>query len=637
MSALEGEVVICSQQKEAGVSLRVFGDEFYARYESLEGYTVLYDVDIGKYCYALLIRGHLVSSGIPNNQDPPVEVTKHLQEDSLVRALNFDQEYSRIRPTETRDDDDETARVLGRDSGLLTGRKLHQGHVKGLTILVNFNDIKTPITRDEVDAMMNGENYSDHGNFSSVKHYFELMSSGKMSYSNKVVGPIELPNNRSFYIQHSFVKEVVDMAVNQFDLDMSEFDSKGEGVVDAINILYAGKPQYAGSLWPQNSRLRLQYGHTRTHFYMLTGLGDKKSDLNIGTICHENGHMLCRFPDLYDYGTRDNDQVKSNGLGRYCLMSSGNNLNNGKTPSPLSPYLRDLAGWSQTVVSLNEEAEFVAKAADYGRLLKFETRDANEYFLVENRQKQGLDAFIPSQGLAIYHCDILGSNEWQQGSTNKHYQAALLQADGRRDLEERSNRGDGGDLFKPGPNILISDETSPHTRHWDGTHSGLKITNLRQQGNDILFTTGEAVVVVPDPVIINNHDEIIIGESSPHLFIPDVAASGVDDFIELDLSVDDLVKQVVVTVDISHSYVGDLLIKLASPQGTEVTLLDKSELGSQQDLQRRFDQNTNPSLKQLLDEAAQGIWTLNVSDHARVDVGRLNSWSIEVTHSSLFD
>ena len=59
----------------------------------------------------------------------------------------------------------------------------------------------------------------------------------------------------------------------------------------------------------------------------------------------------------------------------------------------------------------------------------------------------GLDRGLPASGLAVYHCDILGSNELQQGTAAKHYQCALLQADGRRDLELNVNRGDGADLY----------------------------------------------------------------------------------------------------------------------------------------------------------------------------------------------
>ena len=148
------------------------------------------------------------------------------------------------------------------------------------------------------------------------------------------MGPVTLSRNRSHYIDHSLVKEALDLVVAD-GVDLSQFDSLDDGIVDAVTFLYAGESVYQGDLWPHNFTRRLFYGSVRTHFYMLTGLGSESSDLRIGTICHELGHMLCRFPDMYDYGKRDGDFERSQGIGRYCLMGSGNHLDNRRTPSPV--------------------------------------------------------------------------------------------------------------------------------------------------------------------------------------------------------------------------------------------------------------------------------------------------------------
>ena len=55
---------------------------------------------------------------------------------------------------------------------------------------------------------------------------------------------------------------------------------------------------------------------------------------------------------MYDYGERDNDSVSSAGIGSYCLMGSGNHNDNGRAPSPVCAYLRDLAGWCDNEIDL---------------------------------------------------------------------------------------------------------------------------------------------------------------------------------------------------------------------------------------------------------------------------------------------
>ena len=75
--------------------------------------------------------------------------------------------------------------------------------------------------------------------------------------------------------------------------------------------------------------------------------------------------------------------------------------------------------------------------------------------------QSGSTAICPTRGLAVYHCDTLGSNEWQDGTRNEHYQCALLQADGHLDLENNRNPGDPGDLFQAQAGVVLSDTTMP--------------------------------------------------------------------------------------------------------------------------------------------------------------------------------
>lgn len=499
MSAITGEILTFSQEKGPDVKLRVFGDEFYSRYENLNGYTVVYDVDLGRFCYAYLIKGEFVSSGVDLSRAPPEKIWRHLKESEQVRNDKFEARYVKMNPPAEPYQPTATLKTFGPNKGLLEGRRLSEGDIKGLTILVQFKDVKSTVTREDVDRMLNGENYTENGNFCSVREYFQLMSGGKLNYTNVVVGPVTLSKNRQYYVAHLLVEEALDLAIAS-GVNLKEFDSRGEKIVDAINFLYAGQTQYIGELWPHNYYLDLSRGDMKTHFYMLSSLGRSKEDLSIGTLCHENGHMLCRWPDIYDYGVRDGDFEKSAGLGYYCLMSAGNHNNSGRTPSPVCAYLRYLVGWCDNVVLLDKPGEYQVAHGDYNTAYIFKSRKChdeefcNEFFLIENRSQLSLDKYIISSGLAVYHCDTLGSNEWQGGTPTKHYQCGLLQADGHLDLETNRNMGDETDLFKETAGITISHNTLPSSNLWDGSESGLIISNISAPGQIITFQVGTSGV-----------------------------------------------------------------------------------------------------------------------------------------------
>jgi hypothetical protein len=136
-----------------------------------------------------------------------------------------------------------------------------------------------------------------------------------------------------------------------------------------------------------------------------------------------------------------------------------------------------LAGWPKRI-RVNSPKKYEISQGDYSSVYIYETDDINEYFLIENRHRQNLDSHLPSSGLAIYHCDTLGSNEWQGGTANEHYQCGLLQADGHLDLERNLNSGDSDDLFDDITGVAVSHSTSPSTLLWDGSDSGLSIKNI---------------------------------------------------------------------------------------------------------------------------------------------------------------
>jgi hypothetical protein len=102
--------------------------------------------------------------------------------------------------------------------------------------------------------------------------------------------------------------------------------------------------------------------------------------------------------------------------------------------------------------------------------------------------------------------------------------------------------------------------------------------------------------------------------------IPDNAPAGVTSTITVPDT--GTVGTVKVTLDISHTYRGDLKVVLAH-DGRTVTLHDQTG-GYEDDLKLTLDAAA------LAGSALGGAWTLTVSDNASYDTGTLNGWSVEI-------
>ena len=85
MSAIRGERVSLGQADGSEVELLVWGDEWYSIYETPEGYTAVYDGDLGLFTYAKVTDGRLESTGIAVTEPPPTGLTPHLRESADAR------------------------------------------------------------------------------------------------------------------------------------------------------------------------------------------------------------------------------------------------------------------------------------------------------------------------------------------------------------------------------------------------------------------------------------------------------------------------------------------------------------------------------------------------------------------------
>jgi hypothetical protein len=210
--------------------------------------------------------------------------------------------------------------------------------------------------------------------------------------------------------------------------------------------------------------------------------------LTLGTYCHENGHMLCDFPDLYDKtGTPQNPSFRSSGIGAYCLMCAGGNVNR-RNPTQVCAYLKRQAGWANSVTTIARGLSSTARAGANDFFIH--VKNSAEYFIIENRHndKSGRDAALPDSGLTIWHVDELGNNSNEDMTPASHYECSLEQADGEFDLERGEGSGDARDLFHAGWKDKFADSTQPSSKWWDGTPSGLVVRDIGAAGAGITFS-----------------------------------------------------------------------------------------------------------------------------------------------------
>jgi M6 family metalloprotease-like protein len=490
-----GREMILTQPDGTTVPVRAWGNQHHAVFRTLDGYPVIRNRATGYHEFAAVDAEYKLKSvglraGIDRRPSSPQATTSFSpwQMQTMARSnAGLPEGTSRWRVRSERKRRRAAGSVL---DGLRAAPPSREtvGKFVGLCILVEFPDVRGTIDPKEVDRFLNSEGYTGFGNAGSVREYFRDVSQGKVEYTNIVTVYIRTKHARSYYTDPAVEQPVrtyeligealAQLRAEKFDFTRLTVDS--ENYVYAMNIYYAGEcvNNWAEGLWPHcynlDSPLEVAPG-VKLNDYQITDMGD---ELTLGTICHENGHMICDFPDLYDYG------ANSAGAGDYCLMCGGGNANP-KNPTHVGAYLKFRAGWANAVNSLTRGAS-VSIPARSNHFCLFQ-KDQREYFIFENRQQTGRDSALPSAGLAIWHVDEAGSNNNEQSTAASHYECALKQADGKYDLEHNTNYGDKADLFPNGNRSAFDDTTAPSSRWWNGQQSGLAIRNIVDHGSSISF------------------------------------------------------------------------------------------------------------------------------------------------------
>jgi M6 family metalloprotease-like protein len=522
----EGRPITFTQPNGKKLKLRVFGDEHYARTETLDGHTVVYNAARNQYNYATVVADGSAFSAVGKAVGGPVPagLTKHadlsvakIGELERASRQRFDQGRTQRWDNQVKNYQAAKAAKAGPNANSQKAAAQVVGRKVGLTILVQFpNDPRTkgadpvnfPTNRAKAERYCNEPGYSDDGNSGSIRDYFYDQSLGKLTYTQSVTQIVTMPKPRNFYNFSDYpannvpfldvtepVKLIIAEAVSRLkaaNYDFTNLTVNANGEALATNIFFAGSDSgvFGRGLWPHNSRIPPVSVGTAARPVFLSNYQITNADssaLVIGTFCHENGHLLLGYPDIYA------NTGEGQGVGRHCLMGSGNYLNDSKTPAPINAYFKDIVGWANITEyeTGNSRAVFLPTTGNVAyRLRKVGTPTEN--FIVENRGPGDKWAqFSPDKGIVIWHIDetIRGNYFYQ---LEPHYGISVIQADGDRDLELNQNRGDSDDYFDILSNGEFSDSTFPEASWYDATPSGLSLKVAGPVGVSTLVQFGQA-------------------------------------------------------------------------------------------------------------------------------------------------
>lgn len=354
----------------------------------------------------------------------------------------------------------------------------------------------------------------------------ETWSANSGAVNDGVVGPVTVSTfTSSSDVTWSNSLAIVTKAVQAADsyVNFASFDTDGDGVLapDELHLLVylAGdETSYASSslprAWAHETWQRPYMTGLAADGVKLTGYCCCGSEFNgskmaeMGPMTHELGHDL-GLPDLYDVdGTTSGYWF---GLGGFSLMASGSwGGYDGDVPVHIDGFLKSWLGWASvtTLTAPGDRAVSLAAAKGSNAVLRLNVTGSQEFFIIENRQRSGYDAGLPSSpspakgGLAIYHCD--GAILTAANIREENYVNTSSSSPGIR-LEEASTSygtlsqnpntasydpSNDKFFFRSSNNGTFSASSTPNSNLKTGTASNIALTSISESATTMTLNVG---------------------------------------------------------------------------------------------------------------------------------------------------
>lgn len=501
------------------ISVNVNANGRFTSYTLSDGTPLVRQTD-GRFCYARLSDGRILSSGIEAHEasgrstmETQWLASRNVDAQSVAEALAARYPCQPLSRT--------TRSFNVSNNGLGTFGESGSGAVSSIgspvipVVMVEFADreFEATSTDEKFSRYFNEQGYADEqGSRGSVRDYFVAQSNGAFQPEFRIVARVKTDEGRAAYgangedgqvdpASRTFAAHVVEKA-EAAGVDFSAYATNGK--LPLVAIVFAGPGEQSSTeegcsdyLWAKffnTSSITTADGNTSIGSFLLSDeviqeYGTSANDVvathfeGIALFCHEFSHAL-GLPDFYYTGSDAAIDASLRTMDYWSILDYGQYYYNGYFPPGYTAFERSSLGWLD-VKELTEPQfarlyGFDHQAEGPAAYVIRNPQNPAEFYLLENRQPSTWYAKAMGSGMLITHIDY-DAEVWNANTVNNdpdHPRMQYVPADNVKDGHTLSASlslsqllaGYKGDLF-PGTTgaTEFSDETTPAATLFTGT------------------------------------------------------------------------------------------------------------------------------------------------------------------------
>jgi len=541
--------VVMEQPDGDSLTVRIKGDERISWYESMDGYTLLFNTD--KYLtYAYLDEnGNLqpsdfIATDVEKRSESVISFLN-----TIEKRLNYSNSQKQMLQKIGTIEDEAILKKKQRDKRDVTG------NYKTLCAFVQFPEKSMTKTMNDFSNLLNQKGYTGNGT-GSVRDFFNQASYNKFDLTITLCGIYTTPNSEEYYLGdngkngrcNELGRWIAEQIAAEPSINFADYDSDGDDMVDGFHFIFAGRGQEAGggagTIWSHKWGFLPEVTKNGKYVYIYSCSPELlySNITTIGVICHEMAHAFGAM-DYYDTDYDEGGEYA--GTGMWDLMAGGswNGYPGGNCPPHPNPHVKIQYGWVDPIV-LNEPTTItkMPNSAENSLVYRINTTTNNEYFLLENRQPVKFDADVPGSGLLIYRVHANIESSFYDNKINATHPQMMYPVCASSNYSIPTapsyTYGDinsGGCTF-PGywDNYSFTDSYIPSMRSWAGNNTNKPITNIKNTNKLVGFDFmgGGCPVVSSFTVDYNNNCEAVLKWATPYAKSLKNLSQQEDEFIE---------------------------------------------------------------------------------------------------------